>query len=140
MVAGPWGWAMTTSGMKTRDATTRTNMNRSVHVVREDKLVGVIGLPALLHADPQALLGDTADPDPVRVSCDAHITEIAVRMTDNNLVTLPVVGDDDHLLGVITVDDVLEATVPEDWWDRVEDVEDTSRSRRETRRTEPDKN
>jgi hypothetical protein len=43
-------------------------------------------------------------------------------MTDQNLVNIPVVDPDDRLLGVITVDDVLEATVPEDWWDRAEDT------------------
>jgi hypothetical protein len=29
--------------------------------------------------------------------------------------TVPVVGPDDQLLGVITVDDILEATIPDDW-------------------------
>jgi CBS domain-containing protein len=111
----------------------------TVYVVDGDQLVGVISLPALLQADPAALLGQAADPDPVRVSSDAHITEVAVRMTDFNLVTLPVVDDHGHLVGVITVDDVLEATVPEEWWDRVEDVEDTTRSSRKTRRAKPAK-
>ena len=79
-----------------------------------DRVTGVKGLPALLRADSAALLGEAADPDPIRASCDAHITEVAVRITDFNLVTVPVVDDDDdHLLGMITVDDVLEATVPE---------------------------
>ena len=36
-------------------------------------------------------------------------------MADYNLMTVPVVDDDNQLLGVITVDDVLEATIPEDW-------------------------
>ena len=36
-------------------------------------------------------------------------------MADYNLLTVPVVDADDHLLGVITVDDVLEATIPDDW-------------------------
>jgi len=36
-------------------------------------------------------------------------------MTDYNLLNLPVVDDDDHLIGVITVDDVLESSVPRNW-------------------------
>jgi hypothetical protein len=36
-------------------------------------------------------------------------------MADYNLFTLPVVDEDGRMLGVITVDDVLEATLPEDW-------------------------
>jgi Mg/Co/Ni transporter MgtE len=33
-------------------------------------------------------------------------------MTDYNLLTLPVVQEDQHIVGVITVDDVLELTLP----------------------------
>ena len=95
----------------------------SVYVVESERLLAALSLPALLHAEPGAALGDVADPDPVRVTPDAHIIEVAVRMTDFNLCNLPVVDQDDRLLGAITVDDVLRATVPEEWWDRVEDVE-----------------
>jgi hypothetical protein len=33
---------------------------------------------------------------------------------------------------LITVDDVLETTVPDDWWDRVEDIEAQPRPRHQT--------
>jgi Mg/Co/Ni transporter MgtE len=36
-------------------------------------------------------------------------------MTDYNLITIPVVDDAGRLLGVITVDDVLEIALPPDW-------------------------
>ena len=36
-------------------------------------------------------------------------------MADYNLLVLPVLDNDDHLLGVLTVDDVLEATIPNEW-------------------------
>ena len=36
-------------------------------------------------------------------------------MADYNLYAIPVVDDEDQVLGVVTVDDVLEATIPEDW-------------------------
>jgi Mg/Co/Ni transporter MgtE len=103
-----------------------------VYVVAGDSLVGAISLPTLLQADPTATLGRISDPDPVRVSADADLTEIAVRMTDFNLVTIPVIDANNHLLGVITVDDVLETTVPDDWWDRVEDIEAQPRPRHQT--------
>ena len=41
--------------------------------------------------------------------------DVAVLMTDYNLITIPVVDDERRLLGVITVDDVLEITLPDDW-------------------------
>ena len=58
-------------------------------------------------------------------------------MTDFNLVAMPVVDGEDRLLGVITVDDVLEAIVPEEWWNRVEDVEEAPRPRRHAAATPP---
>jgi Mg/Co/Ni transporter MgtE len=39
-------------------------------------------------------------------------------MSDHNLPTLPVVDAGDRLLGVITVDDILDATIPQSWRDR----------------------
>ncbi len=88
----------------------------SVHAVDEDgRLSGVARLVTLVQADPAVWLIDVSDTDPVRVGADTDITDVAVLMTDYNLITIPVVDDVRRLLGVITVDDVLEVTLPEDW-------------------------
>jgi len=79
------------------------------------RLRGTASLVALVQADPKARLLDIADTDPIRVHPDADLIDIALLMTDYNLLNLPVVDDDDHLLGVITVDDALESTVPRNW-------------------------
>jgi CBS domain-containing protein/sporulation protein YlmC with PRC-barrel domain len=104
----------------------------TVYVTLGDRLVAAISLPKLLQADPSLSIDQVAEGDPVRVHPDADVTEVAVRMTDFNLVTLPVVDDDDRLIGVITVDDVLEVTVPDDWWDRVQDSVEPRRPRHTT--------
>jgi Mg/Co/Ni transporter MgtE len=36
-------------------------------------------------------------------------------MSDYNVVALPVVDDDDRVVGMVTVDDLLEAMVPQEW-------------------------
>jgi CBS domain-containing protein len=88
----------------------------SVHAVdRDGVLRGVARLVTLVQADPGATVIDVSDTDPVRVGADTDITDVAVLMTDYNLITIPVVDDARRLLGVITVDDVLEVAVPEDW-------------------------
>ncbi len=87
----------------------------SLPVTRGTTLCGAIGLVALLQADRKATLAHVADGDPVRVHPDADVTEVAIRMTDFNLLAIPVVDDANSLLGVITVDDLLEVTVPEAW-------------------------
>ncbi|MGH3844790.1 MAG: magnesium transporter MgtE N-terminal domain-containing protein [Pseudonocardiaceae bacterium] len=78
------------------------------------KLRGAASLVALIQADPHALLRTVADRDPIRVRPDADLIDITLLMTDYNLLNLPVV-DDDHIIGVITVDDVLESSVPRHW-------------------------
>ena len=88
----------------------------SVHAVSDKgRLRGVVRLVTLVQSDPDATVIDVSDTDPVRVGPDADITDVAVLMTDYNLITIPVVDDERRLLGVITVDDVLEVTLPGDW-------------------------
>jgi CBS domain-containing protein len=88
----------------------------SVHAVDPDGgLRGVARLVTLVQADPAGTLLDVCDTDPVRVGADADVMDVAVLMTDYNLITIPVVDDERKLLGVITVDDILEVTLPDDW-------------------------
>lgn len=79
------------------------------------KLRGAVSLVALIQADPAATLRELAEANPVRVHPDTDLIDITLLVTDYNLLNLPVVDDDDRLVGVITVDDVLEATVPRNW-------------------------
>jgi Mg/Co/Ni transporter MgtE len=82
---------------------------------RAGRLHGAASLVALVQADPGARLRDVADTDPVRVHPDADLIDVTLLMTDYNLLNLAVVDDGDQLLGVVTVDDVLESTVPRNW-------------------------
>ena len=87
-----------------------------MHILAEGaRLAGVVSVITLLQADTTETVAALMDSDPVRVTADADLTDIALLMADYNLYTIPVVDDDDRVLGVVTVDDVLEATIPEDW-------------------------
>ena len=87
-----------------------------VHAVDGDgRLCGVARLVSLLQASPDARLSEVADSDPVRVGADTDVVDVAVLMSDYNLITIPVVDERRHMIGIITVDDILETTLPEDW-------------------------
>jgi Mg/Co/Ni transporter MgtE len=68
-----------------------------------------------LHAEGETPLTDIMDADPVRVTPDTDVVDVTILMSDYNLMTVPVVSPENQLLGVITVDDVLEVTIPDDW-------------------------
>jgi flagellar motility protein MotE (MotC chaperone)/sporulation protein YlmC with PRC-barrel domain len=88
----------------------------SVHALDEDGcLCGVATVITLLQADSAARLSDVYDDDPVRVGADTDVVDVAVLMTDYNLITVPVVDENRTMIGLITVDDVLEVTLPDDW-------------------------
>jgi Mg/Co/Ni transporter MgtE len=88
----------------------------SVHALDADGMLrGVAKLVTLLQADRSARLSDVYDDDPVRVGADTDVVDVAVLMSDYNLITVPVVDEERTMIGLITVDDVLEVTLPEDW-------------------------
>jgi Mg/Co/Ni transporter MgtE len=51
----------------------------------------------------------------VTATADLDEEEVGRRMTRYNLLALPVVDPDRHLLGIVTLDDALDAILPEDW-------------------------
>ncbi|HEY2641499.1 MAG TPA: CBS domain-containing protein [Streptosporangiaceae bacterium] len=88
----------------------------SVHAVdKRGKLRGVASLVKLVQAAPDSPLAEVWDDDPVRVGADTDVVDVAVLMSDYNLITVPVVDEQRRMIGLITVDDVLEATLPDDW-------------------------
>jgi CBS domain-containing protein len=78
------------------------------------RLTGAVALVDLLRARPGLSLGEIAEP-PQHVRPDADLEEVARLMTDYDLTVAPVVDEQERLLGVITVDDVLELVLPKGW-------------------------
>jgi CBS domain-containing protein len=78
------------------------------------RLVGAVALVDLLRADATARVGEIADP-PQTVTTEAEVEEVARLMMDFDLTVVPVVDADDRILGVVTVDDVLELVLPRGW-------------------------
>ena len=78
-------------------------------------LFSVVPIVLLVRAQPTESLQDVANPEPVIIKPDADVHEVLRRMTDYNLSVLPVVDDSGHMIGQITVDDVLELLQPSGW-------------------------
>jgi len=68
-----------------------------------------------VQSDPATPISQIYDDDPVRVGADTDVVDVAVLMSDYNLITVPVVDERRRMIGIITVDDVLEVTLPDDW-------------------------
>jgi CBS domain-containing protein len=81
----------------------------------EGKLSGSVAVVTLLRAGEQTPLSTLAEHEPVSVHTDADLPEVARTMTDYNLVMLAVVDEQERVVGVVTVDDVLELTLPSGW-------------------------
>jgi magnesium transporter len=83
----------------------------------ERHLLGVLSLYRLLLSPAETPVSELMAPTTVRVRASADQETAARLLTDRNLVAIPVVDDEDHLLGIITEDDVadvLEAEATED--------------------------
>jgi magnesium transporter len=72
------------------------------------RLLGNVFLDALLRAKPDTKLGDMMRTDRRRVPTDEDAEDVAELFERYNLVSAPVVDDAERLVGVITIDDVVD--------------------------------
>ncbi|MDQ0217504.1 magnesium transporter [Peribacillus cavernae] len=80
-----------------------------VYVVGDDrKLVGVISLRNLIIADDETMISEVMFDRVVAVSVSEDQEEVARKMRDYNFLAVPVVDFQEHLIGIITVDDILD--------------------------------
>ncbi|MCG6975638.1 MAG: magnesium transporter [Acidiferrobacterales bacterium] len=82
--------------------------NKLFVVDRADRLIGTLLLGPLLTSDPGMRVGQIMDHDPVKFDAMTSDKEVAAAFQRYNLISAPVVGEDGHLLGRITVDDVVD--------------------------------
>ncbi|MBA3415500.1 MAG: magnesium transporter, partial [Chloroflexia bacterium] len=91
-----------------------------VYVLDADEhLLGVLSLHNLVLTRPDTPVSEVMVADPFRVRADTDQETAARLLTDNNLLALPVVDEDDKLLGIITQDDIAEVLEEE----ATEDIE-----------------
>lgn len=79
----------------------------------EEHLHGVLSLRDLIVASPERAIGDLMIRDVVSVRLDASAQEVAAVLSKYNLLAVPVLDEEGHLAGIVTVDDVLDEVLPE---------------------------
>lgn len=79
------------------------------------RYLGVAHIQRLLREPPSALVSTLADRSPEPLTVEATLQEVTRYMATYNLVAAPVVDDLGHLLGAVSVDDVLDHLLGEEW-------------------------
>ncbi|MGA9748448.1 MAG: CBS domain-containing protein [Nocardioides sp.] len=81
------------------------------------RLIGVAHIQRLLREPPSSLVGHALDTDIEPLRPTASLEEVARHLATYNLVAAPVVDRDGRLVGAVTVDDLLDHLLPENWRD-----------------------
>ena len=104
-----------------RDAELTPSLAAMVYVCRPPletptgRFLGVGHFQRLLREPPSTLVSGVIDNDLEPLHADAPLDEVTRLLAHYNLVASPVVDESGHLLGVVTVDDVVDHLLPENW-------------------------
>ncbi len=82
------------------------------------RLIGVAHIQRLLREPPSTLVAGALDDSLDYLRPEATIDQVAAHLATYNLVCAPVVDENGHLLGAVTVDDLLDHMLPTGWRDR----------------------
>ena len=79
------------------------------------RYVGMVHTQRLLREPPHTSVGQVVDKTVEPIPPDAPLGQVTRTLATYNLVGVPVVDEDGRLLGAVTVDDVLDHILPDDW-------------------------
>jgi Mg/Co/Ni transporter MgtE len=79
------------------------------------RFIGIAHIQRLLREPPSVLVSGVVDSTIEPLHPNAPLAAITHHLATYNMVAAPVVDEDDHLLGAVTVDDVLDHLLPDDW-------------------------
>jgi len=79
------------------------------------RFLGVVHLQRMLREAPHESIGGLVESDIDVVTADAPLMHVTRLLAAYNLLALPVVDAEKRLLGAVSIDDVLDHLLPEDW-------------------------
>ncbi len=75
----------------------------------ENRLIGGLSLQALIASPPDILVKDIMSPvQVIKINVNMHQEEVAKVFSKYDLLSAPVVDDENRLLGIITIDDIVD--------------------------------
>ncbi len=117
---------------RVRDSDLSPSLAAQVYVVRAPfetptgKYLGVAHFQRLLREPPSTMVSAILDDSLEPIGPEAPLSQVTRYFATYNLVALPVVDENDHLLGAVTVDDVIDHMLPDNWRDSDSDSESDS--------------
>ena len=94
------------------------------------RYLGVVQLQRLLREAPAELVGGIVDSDLLTLTPETPLGAVTRYLAAYNLVCGPVLDDQNHLLGAVTVDDLLDHLLPHDWRRDAQELDTTGRIER----------
>ncbi|MGP4019212.1 magnesium transporter MgtE N-terminal domain-containing protein [Saccharopolyspora sp. 5N708] len=79
------------------------------------RYLGCVHIQRLLREPPSTLVGGALDTDLASLPAGASLADVTRYFAAYNLVCGPVLDDEEHLIGAVTVDDLLDHLLPENW-------------------------
>ncbi|HIE98733.1 MAG TPA: magnesium transporter [Planctomycetes bacterium] len=77
------------------------------------RLEGLISLRELILARPDAVLSEIMERDVIRMGVDEDREDVAQELARYNFIAIPIVDDDDRLVGIVTHDDAIDVVQEE---------------------------
>lgn len=114
---------------RVRDPDLSAALSSMVFVVRPPtatptgRYLGCVALQRLLREPPAELVGGIVDSDLLTLTPETPLVSVTRYLAAYNLVCGPVVDDQNHLVGAVTVDDLLDHLLPHDWRVDMQDLD-----------------
>ncbi|RAU92214.1 magnesium transporter [Mycobacterium colombiense] len=118
---------------RVRDPDLSAALSSMVFVVRPPtatptgRYLGCVALQRLLREPPAELVGGIVDSDLLTLTPETPLVSVTRYLAAYNLVCGPVVDDQNHLVGAVTVDDLLDHLLPHDWRVDMQDLDAVGR-------------
>ena len=108
-VSADWNWTVKNALQKLREQVENVDQVYTIYVIDSSKdFKGILSLKRFLYASDDTLIKDIYKKDSISVKINEDSESVASKMEKYDLVVIPVIDENNKLLGRITIDDALD--------------------------------